>query len=300
MNMEIDLGLDSLARAETLASLEQVFNVEFDSEEATQALKVSEVVKLVEKTANLENFSGKLETNFNWGKIVREADDKFPEVEGVLQNRPLFAVFAFCVLRIFYFACKIFLRLEVKGIENLTKLKKPFIICPNHQSFLDGFIVPATYPYSILKDIFHVGASEFFRSRLMRLFAKLTNIVPIDPDTQLLKAMKAGAIGLRNGKILNIYPEGERAFDGELHPFKKGAAILSTELNLPIVPVALDGLHKVWARGSNKIRFEKVKIHFGKPVYFEECKGLNDEEKYAQATEKLKVTIKEMLEEMRK
>lgn len=300
MNLEIDLGLDSLARAETLASLEQVFNVEFDSEEATQALKISEVINLVEKTANLENFSGAIETNFNWGKIVREADDKFPEVEGVLQNRPVFSFFAFVVLRIFYFLCKIFLRLEVKGIENLKNLQKPFIICPNHQSFLDGFIVPATYPYSILKGIFHVGASEFFQSRLMSFFAKLTNIVPIDPDTQLLKAMKAGAIGLRNGKILNIYPEGERAFDGELHPFKKGAAILSTELNLPIVPVALDGLWKVWARGSNRIRFEKVKIHFGQPIYFEEFKDLPDEEKYAQATEKLKVTIKEMLEEMRK
>lgn len=300
MNLEIDLGLDSLARAETLASLEQVFNVEFDSEEATQALKVVEVMKLVEKTANLENFSGAIETNFNWGKIVREADEKFPEVEGVLQNRSVFSAFAFGVLRVFYFACKIFLRLEVTGIENLTNLKKPFIICPNHQSFLDGFIVPATYPYSILKDIFHVGASEFFQSRLMRLIAKLTNVVPVDPDTQLLKAMKAGAIGLRNGKILNIYPEGERAFDGELHPFKKGAAILSTELNLPIVPVALDGLWKVWARGSNKIRFEKVKIHFGQPIYFEEFKDLPDEEKYAKATEKLKETIKEMLGEMRK
>ncbi|NJM52218.1 MAG: 1-acyl-sn-glycerol-3-phosphate acyltransferase, partial [Blastocatellia bacterium] len=154
-------------------------------------------------------------------------------------------------------------------------------------------------PYAILKDIFHVGASEFFQNRLMRFLAKLTNIVPIDPDIQLLKAMKAGAIGLRNGKILNIYPEGERAFDGELHPFKKGAAILATELNLPIVPVALDGLHKVWARGSNKIRFEKVKIHFGQPIYFEELKDLPDEEKYAKATEKLKETIKEMLLEMR-
>lgn len=300
MNLEIDLGLDSLARAETLASLEQIFKVEFNSEEATQALKVSEVIKLVEKTANLENFSGEIESNFNWGKIVRENEEIFPEVEPVLQNRPIFAVFAFLILRIFYFFCKIFLRLEVKGLENLTNLKKPFIICPNHQSYLDGFIVPATYPYSILKDIFHVGANEYFANSLMRQIAKLTKIVPIDPDTQLLKAMKAGAIGLQNGKILNIYPEGERAFDGELHPFKKGAAILSTELNLPIIPVALDGLWKVWARGSNKIRFEKVKIQFGKPIYFEDFKGLSDEEKYAQATQQLKETIQKMLDEMRK
>lgn len=300
MNMEIDLGLDSLARAETLASLEQVFNVEFDTEESTQALKIEEVIKLVEKTANLENFSGDLETNFNWGKIIRESDEKFPEIESVLRDRPAFSFFAFLVLQLVYLVCKIFLRLEVKGAEQLTQLKRPFIICPNHQSFLDGFIVPATYPYTILKDIFHVGASEFFQNRLMRFFAKLTNIVPIDPDTQLLKAMKAGAIGLRNGKILNIYPEGERAFDGELHPFKKGAAILSNELDIPIIPVALDGLYKVWARDSWIIRPAKVKIHFGKPLYFKEFKDLPDEEKYAKSTQHLKDTIQKMLDEMKK
>ncbi len=272
MNLELDLGLDSLARAETFASLEQTFKVEFDSDEATKALTVGEVVKLVEKTANLENFKGELETGFNWKQILTEANDDLPEIQPILKQGSFFAFVAYLVLRFSYFVFKIFLRLEVTGLDELKKIEKPFIVCPNHQSFLDGFIVPATYPYSILKDIFHVGASEFFQSRMMQFFAKLTRIVPIDPDTQLIKAMKAGAIGLRHGKILNIYPEGERAFDGELHPFKKGAAILASELDFQIVPVALDGLWKVWARGSNRIRFAKVKIHFGKPLDLEQFK----------------------------
>jgi long-chain acyl-CoA synthetase len=300
MNLEIDLGLDSLARAEVFASLEQVFGVEFDSEQATAALTAQEVVNLIEKTANLENFKGDLEANFNWGKIVREADDDIPEVRNVLKNRPVFSFIGFLILKVAYLFCKIFLRLEVTGIEELKKLERPFLISPNHQSYLDGFIVPATYPYSILRQIFHVGASELFKGFFTSNFAKLTNIVPIDADTQLLKAMKAGAIGLKNGKILNIYPEGERAYDGELHPFKKGAVILSTELNYPIIPVALDGLHKVWARDSNKIRLAKVKIRFGKPLYFEEFKNLPDEEKYEKATQHLKDTIQNMLDEMRK
>jgi 1-acyl-sn-glycerol-3-phosphate acyltransferase len=79
--------------------------------------------------------------------------------------------------------------------------------------------------------------------------------------------MKAGALGLKQGMVLNIYPEGERAFDGKLHEFKKGAAILATELRLPIVPVALDGLQNVWARRSWKIRPAKVKIRIGEPFF---------------------------------
>lgn len=300
MNLELDLGLDSLARAETFASLEQTFKVEFDSDEATKALTVAEVVNLVQKTANLENFTGELETGFQWKQILLEADENLPEIQPVLKTSSFYALFAFLVLRFSYFVFKIIFRLEVKGVEELTKLNKPFIICPNHQSFLDGYIVPTTYPYSILKDIFHVGASEFFQGFFGRNFAKLTRIVPIDPDTQLMKAMKAGAIGLRNGKILNIYPEGERSFDGALHPFKKGAAILASELDLQIVPVALDGLWKVWARGTNRIRFEKVKIQFGKPLDLEQFKNLQGEEKYEKITQHLKVTIIEMLDEMRK
>jgi long-chain acyl-CoA synthetase len=300
MNLEIDLGLDSLARAEVFASLEQVFGVEFDGEQAAAALTAQEVINLIEKTANLENFKGDLEADFNWGKIVRESDDDIPEVQNVLKNRPIFSFIAFLILKVAYLFCKIFLRMEVSGTEELTKLKRPFLISPNHQSYLDGFIVPATYPYSILRQIFHVGASELFQGFFTSNFAKLTNIVPIDADTQLLRAMKAGAIGLKNGKILNIYPEGERAFDGTLHPFKKGAVILATELNYPIIPVALDGLHKVWARDSNKIRLAKVKIRFGKPLYFEEFKDLPDEEKYEKATQHLKNTIQAMLDEMRK
>src|SRR5204863_9160990 len=135
----------------------------------------------------------------------------------------------------------------------------------NHQSFLDPFVLSSNYPYRLFKNIFHVGASEFFANRLMQFIAKMLNVVPVDPDTQLMKAMKAGAIGLKHGKVLNIYPEGERAFDGELHTFKKGAAILATELDLPIVPVAIDGLYKVWPRHSWRIRPAKVKITIGKP-----------------------------------
>ncbi|CAN5649982.1 hypothetical protein BH24ACI2_BH24ACI2_03140 [soil metagenome] len=114
--------------------------------------------------------------------------------------------------------------------------------------------------------------------------------------------MKAGAVGLKHGKILNIFPEGERAFDGELHSFKKGAAILAAELDLPIVPVALDGLYKVWARDSNKISLAKVKVRFGKPFYAKDVidAKMEDEAKYEAVTAYLKAEIAAMIDEMRK
>ena len=307
MNLEIDLGLDSLGRAETFAALEQAFSTEFDGEEAATALTVANVIELVNKHggADVENVS----VDLNWGKILREADEDFPEVQGILRDRPVTAALTWLVYKIFNLFFVVFMRLEVKGMENLTAAEASspsFLVCPNHQSFLDPFVLCSNYRYALFKRVFHVGASEFFANAVMRFLARLLNVVPVDPDTQLMRAMKAGAIGLKHGRVLNIYPEGERAFDGELHAFKKGAAILATELDMPIVPVAMDGLYKVWPRASWRIRPAKVKIMIGKPFFARdviptpapEALAHNDAE-YAAVTEHLKNVIADMIDEMR-
>ena len=229
----------------------------------------------------------------------------FPRYGLSLKDRPFFAAFAFTVYRLFNYVCRIFLRLEVHGLDEIKKLERPFLICPNHQSFLDPFVLSSNYPFALFRNIFHVGASEFFSNAFMRFVAKMLNVVPVNPDTELMRAMKAGAIGLKHGKVLNIYPEGERAFDGELHDFKKGAAILATELDLPIVPVALDGLQNVWARKSWRIRPAKVKIMIGKPFFARDVLNAgtedlaNDEQRYTAVTAHLKQTIEGMIEELR-
>ncbi len=309
MSLELDLGLDSLARAETFAALEQAFSTEFDGDEAATALTVANVIELVNKHGGetVENVS----VDLNWGKIVREADDDYPEVRGVLKVRPFFGAFAFTIYKVFWLIFKIFLRLEVSGKENLQSamnIEKPndenssFIICPNHQSFLDPFVICSNYPFRLFKNIFHVGASEFFNNGLTRYIAKLLNVVPVNPDTELMRAMKAGAIGLKAGKVLNIYPEGERAFDGELHGFKKGAAILAAELDVAIVPIAIDGLYKVWPRNSWRIRPSKVKMMVGKPFYAKDVVGGDghDDDAYTAVTAHLKKLIAEMVDDMRK
>ena len=54
--------------------------------------------------------------------------------------------------------------------------------------------------------------------------------LPVDPDANLVPAMKAGAFGLAHGKILMLFPEGERSIDGTVKRFKKGAPILAQHL----------------------------------------------------------------------
>lgn len=311
MNLEIDLGLDSLSRAEVFAALEQAFSTEFTADEAASALTVRNVIDLVSATPAgkkaLEDDHA-IATDLNWSKIIKDADEDIPEVKRVLRSTWAWEAFAYTVFRLFNLFCRVFMLLEVDGRDRLKKLNAPFLICPNHQSFLDPFVLCSNYPFDVFRKTFHVGASMFFKGRIMGFVASMVKVVPVDPDTQLMRAMKAGAIGLKRGKILNIYPEGERAFDGDLHDFKKGAAILATELDVPIVPVALDGLHKVWARQSWKIRPAKVKIRIGEPFYTrdilaggpESTELATSDAAYEKVTEHLKATIASMIDDMRK
>jgi 1-acyl-sn-glycerol-3-phosphate acyltransferase len=60
--------------------------------------------------------------------------------------------------------------------------------------------------------------------------------------------MRAGAFGLRQGRILLMFPEGERSIDGTVKRFKKGVPTLSRELGAPIIPVAIHGVFELWPR----------------------------------------------------
>jgi long-chain acyl-CoA synthetase len=308
MNLELDLGLDSLARAECINTIEESLGVVFDDAALATALTVGDVIVLA-SSANgqspCESLSPAASTmkssgRADWSHILSRSGEDVPEIEQILKRKAATTLIAYLFLRPVYFASRLLLRMDVQGMENLEKLEAPFLICPNHQSFLDPILVCSVYPHRLLKKVFHVGASEYWRNVFSAQVARLLNIVPVDPDTNLMKAMRAGAAGLEAGKILNIYPEGERSFDGLLHPFKKGAAILASELNLPIVPVALDGVYKVWPRKSRRIRLARVKIHFGEPIKpLDVPKNGDGEDAYTETTNLVMQRIQAMLDDMR-
>ncbi|HKO41858.1 MAG TPA: AMP-binding protein [Pyrinomonadaceae bacterium] len=301
MNLEIDLHLDSLARAECVVSVEQRLGIELKPEEVATAQTVGELIQLANTKTSGTIAAETVREEFHWHDLLAGSSKEMPELADLLRPKPALVGLAYIALQLIYLVARVLFRMEVKGGEVLKKLKTPYLICPNHQSYIDPFLVCSTYPRSVLQNSFHVGASMYFTNAAMALLARLINVVPIDPDAQLLRAMRAGAAGLRAGKILNIYPEGQRSFDGKLHEFKKGAAILATELDLPIVPVAMDGPYRIWPRKSWRIRFAKVKIRFGEPINARELvKDEPDEDAgYRKVTSELKRRIQQMLDEMR-
>ena len=114
-------------------------------------------------------------------------------------------------------------------------------------------------------------------SHALRRVARSLRLIPVDPDANLVPAMQAGAFGLAHGKILVLFPEGERSMDGTVRRFKKGAPILAQHLGVPIVPVAIKGAFDIWPRnrGLSWSRImpwsgHRVTITIGEPMRFDE------------------------------
>ena len=262
LNLELDLSFDSMERVELLASLAHELNLSLPEDFGGDIFTVRDLIRGLEQQV-ISPTPGSSVSKQSWKRILSgEALNHEGEVRAHFSGTFLTLVKYACLRFLYYAVFKPFLRLELYGIDALPK-RGPFLICPNHLSYIDPFVLLAVLPYRIFRKVFFVGASEYFTTWYMKVLARLANIIPVDPDTHLLRAMKVGAMGLRQGRILCIFPEGARSFDGELKEFKKGAAILAREVEVPILPVGIQGTHEVWARDSAKIRFHKVRLNFG-------------------------------------
>ena len=246
-NLELDLGFDSMERVELLVRLEQATGVRIPEDAAHRIYTVRDLVEAIRVVPPGESGAVAAQDATAWDRLFAEARADEPDLAALLRKRTLVTLGLFLLARAFRLGARLTIGFRASGLERLPT-SGPFILSPNHQSYLDAFLLVAALPYRVFRRMFFVGASEYFATPLRRRIARAVHIVPVDPDTNLVRAMQAGAFGLRNGKVLILFPEGERSIDGGIKRFKKGAAILSLHLDVPIVPVAMDGVFDVWPR----------------------------------------------------
>jgi long-chain acyl-CoA synthetase len=91
--------------------------------------------------------------------------------------------------------------------------------------------------------------AQHVRRPLIKALAERCNTIVMDPSQGFLRSLQQLAGGLMRGDNLMIFPEGTRSFTGELGPFKDSYAILARELDIPVVPVVIDGAYAVLRRG---------------------------------------------------
>lgn len=283
MNIELDLGFDSLARVELLTEIESQTGVHLDEEEANRVYTLGELLDVLESRRGEAVTSGR-----GWKDLLAVESSEEWNNHYIFRAKPFRTAFIILILRTLKYLGIPLFHLKWRGIENIPK-SGPFMICPNHESYLDAPMLFSILPSNVIANSFSLGYSDYWQGPISRRIAESCNIVAIDPNANLVRAMQAGAVGLKRSKILVIFPEGTRSIDGRLGEFKKGAAILSSELGVPIVPVGINGTYECWPRRGS-LKRHPIEIVFGRPIDPRQFATVADP--YAALTESLKNSVK--------
>ncbi|HTW32686.1 MAG TPA: AMP-binding protein [Candidatus Sulfotelmatobacter sp.] len=297
LNLELDLGLDSMQRVELLSRLEEELGGNVEESQLSGIYTVRDLLNAVlQSAASGEGKPGNRVAFAGWKAILAEDPDD-PEVLALINPHRFSNSFWYTITRIGQMIAFDRFRLKVSGLEKLPE-SGAFILSSNHQSYLDPLILASLMPWQIFQRLFAVGTSEIFGKGFMRRLARSIRVVVLDPDANLVPAMRAGAFGLKHGMALILYPEGERSIDGTPKVFKKGAAILSIHMQVPIVPIAIEGFYDAWPRNRAFQGFKPLKMVIGDPIV-PPPEAEASETAYEKLTADVKGTVVKMWEQLR-
>lgn len=142
--------------------------------------------------------------------------------------------------------------LRIEGAEHLPN-EGSFVLAANHTSHLDALCLLAALPLARLPHAATVAAEDyFFQNRARFWIAALTvNALPFTRGKGSRESLAACAEVLAQpGRVLLLFPEGTRARDGKLHPFRSGIGALVAGRGIPVLPCHIAGAHRSWPKGG--------------------------------------------------
>lgn len=250
-HLELDLALDSLDKITFLSFLSSTFGIELNEEHLVKYGTIEQISNFIKENKTKVN----IET-IDWKAIFKETVNLNLPKSWITVN--LFKNWSRLVFMLYF-------KIKAEGVEKLPK--GPFIIAPNHQSFFDGLFVTMFIKNKIMKQTYFYAKKKHIKNRFLNFLANKNNVIVVDINNDLKKSLQKMAAVLKSGKNMIIFPEGTRSVNGELGDYKKTFAILSSELNVPIVPVAIGGAYNALPKGSFIPRpFKKVCVKFLEPI----------------------------------
>jgi 1-acyl-sn-glycerol-3-phosphate acyltransferase len=84
-----------------------------------------------------------------------------------------------------------------------------------------------------------------------------------------------------------IFPEGKMTRNGEIAPFQPGIGMIASKLDVPIVPVRIEGLDNVLHQTWKMARPGRVRVAFGPPLHFSGDNYLEQAREVEEAVRKL-------------
>jgi long-chain acyl-CoA synthetase len=252
MSPEIDLGIDSLGWVDITLALARELSVNLTEQEIGRIVTLRDFLR---------------EATGVRGRPAVTAAEKPVSLPVLSRGEYVLHDMVAALIR---FLMRLLFKVEGDGQENLPK-QGAFLICPNHESYLDPFAVAAALPKGQHRHTWWAGWTGILLSSApRRLFSRIVQVLPVDQYRGGGASLDLAAEAFGRGAAVVWFPEGGLTRDGELQRFHAGVGILVERHRVRIVPVAIDGSYEAWPfsegfpggfRG-----FHKIRIRFGKPI----------------------------------
>lgn len=259
------LGLSSLERVELMVALEDQFQTRIDETKFSGAKTLDELRTLVTAAPQQAEVSEPVDfPSWNRRRIVRI----IRRVSQATWILPLGRLFAW---------------VRVAGLDNLDTVSGPVVFASNHQSHFDVPVILMALPGRWRARIAPAALKEFFKAHFFPegfstrqvltnrlnyyLAAFFFNIFPL-PQREAGARQTLRYIGevAGDGYSVLIFPEGVRSTSGDIKPFKPGIGMIGSRLNLPIIPVRIDGADRVLHTSWRWPKPGPVSVTFGRPM----------------------------------
>ena len=155
-------------------------------------------------------------------------------------------------------------KVKVEGIRKI-RADSSYVFASNHLSYMDTPVVLSRIP----EQFRFLAKESLFKIPFMGTHLTQAGHIPVpreDPRAAVKTLNRAAQVVREKSVSVLIFPEGGRSEDGELQPFKDGAAYIAIKAQVPVVPIALVGTRKILAMHSATFRRGRVTLRIGDPI----------------------------------
>ncbi|MBM3733292.1 MAG: AMP-binding protein [Rhodospirillales bacterium] len=249
---QLDLGVDSLGWIDLTLDMQNALGITLTEDSIARVITLRDLLREASAATaqSAESLSQRLPVRGSWLTEHGPGTRTIQWILAALNRVILRGVF----------------RLEVRGVEHLPR-ECPFVICPNHASFLDPFAIAAALPWPMLRRTYWGGwTGLLFKGPVTRWFSRVAQVIPVDPDRAVGSSLSLGAAVLDHGHVLVWFPEGARSPDGQLQRFNPGIGVIVDRHKVPIVPALIAGTFDAWPRKRRWPRLASIAVSFDRPV----------------------------------
>jgi len=262
-----ELGLSSLDRVDLMVALEDAFQTSIDESAFAEARDIGQLRTLVEQARAAEARPGEPVEFPTWNRSWPARTIRRLSLPTWIL--PLARVFAW---------------MRVEGRQHLLGIQGPVMFAANHQSHMDVPIIMAALPPRWRYRVAPTMAREFFKAHFFPaehgslawftnslnyyLAALFFNAFPLPQhEASVRQTLRYMGDVLGDGFSLLIFPEGKHTEAGEIDRFRPGIGMIASRLDVPVVPVRIEGLDRVLHHSWRMARPGRVRVAFGAALH---------------------------------